>query len=365
MRQQARGDVRENGLNALRNGWAWIGMGAAIISLFIYGGTISAFLFLIAAFMGWSSAFARIKAQGKATLGTKGRIAVGSLMTLFAVLAIPKGGQAGNDASDSPLADSAAIQCDHSSQSTGIDYAANEYERVLTAPGRGAPPVQRTIGEQTAPLTIEKGETIREHCRAGQWSKVHIPASDHVPRLSGWVPSSALSKVTTTEDGRRLYNQSDFVWPRGTGSDKAAVVKVINRIMDERRECETISQRHLVFNKATRTFSIPCHAGTEMISFDFTAADAANGRSFAKVEPMTQADAIAACRDAVRQNAAHPSTVEFPWLDYDFIEGAEGRTDVRTSASAKNAFGLTLRFKVWCEFRGAELKNFGMEEDAR
>lgn len=347
-----------------RNWLAWVGLAGAIMCL-ILGAFLSAFFYLLMAFMGWSSRFADLAAGGKPTLGIKGRISIGVLMIFLAVLFMPTADRPQAQGIEDQTDGSASIKCDNGSKATGMDYAANDYVSVLTLPKAGADAVQQQIGQQKAPLIMEQGETIREHCRAGQWSKVHVPASDNDPRLYGWVPSSALRKVPTTDDGRRLYQSADFEWPKNIRADKTAVVKVINRIMNERRECEAISQTHLVYNDATKTFSVPCHAGGEMISFNFTAMDAAHGHSFAKVDPLAQADAIAACRGAVRQNATHPSTVKFPLLGYDFQEGQEGRTDVRMSASAQNGFGLTLRFKVWCEFDGADLKNFNMEEDAR
>lgn len=342
----------------------WAGLGAAVVCLGL-GGIVSAILCLIAAFMGCTPFFAANAAQGKPTLGIKGRFAFGGLMAFLAVLALPASDSAPTKGDANEMAADGSVQCDFGAQSTGADYAAKDYVGVLLSPEKGAAPVEQTIGDQKAPLIMEEGETIREHCRNGQWAKVHIPSSNEMPRLVGWVPTSALLKVPTGTEGRRVYNQSDFAWPKGAPRVQPAVATVINKMMDERRECEAVSQRHLVYDKATKTFSIPCYAGAEMISFDFAAADAANGRSFAKVDPLAQADAIAACRSAVRQNATHPSTVEFPWLDYDFKEGQEGRTDLRMSAKAKNAFGLELKFKVWCEFHGADLKTFGMEEDAR
>jgi len=169
--------------------------------------------------------------------------------------------------------------------------------------------------------------------------------------------------VPVKSDGRRLYQVTDFTWPDGSG-DRSALVKVMNRIMDERRECEALDTGSLVSSKVggRQEFSVPCFAGKEMLSFDFRSVDAMNGRSFARIEPLDKFAAIDACKSVVLGNATHPSTVEFPTFDYDFRSGEEGRTQVLMSANAKNAFGLTLEFDVQCDFNGRMLDDFAMSE---
>lgn len=335
---------------------------AAGVVLLLYGGIASALCLLVVAAMGWTRAFSENAAKGKPTLGSKGRIAVGGVMAVLAVVMMPKATETAFKDTANASAKDVAGQCDFGSRKTELDFAAKNDVDLRAAPNDRAATVSWKVGDETVPFPMEEGHTVREHCRVGNWSKIHTPNSD-VPRFYGWVPSSALEKVKTTADGRRVYTEDNFDWPEGSAGLRRAAVKVMNRIMDERRECEALDYGNLVLNKTGKgkVFSVPCFTKGAMLSFDFTAADATNGRSFAKVDPMEETDAVVACKNAVLSHATHPSTVDFP-LGYDFRTGGEGRTQVLMSATAKNAFNLELKFKVHCDFNGSELVDFGMSE---
>lgn len=343
---------------------ALIALFAALLSLLIFGGVVSFLCLLVVAAMCWTRPFVENAAKGKPTMGSRGRIFVGGLMTALAIIMLPKGGDMTSESKGSASAEAAAVaQCDFGSHKTEMDFSARSDVDLRSAPKADAPTVPWKIGDETVPFPMEEGRTVREHCRVGNWSKIHTPTSKDVPRLYGWVPSSELRKVPTATDGRRIYAIGDFDWPKGRVAERAAAVTVMNRIMKERRECEALDHQSLVLNKTTKgdVFSIPCFTTGEMLPFDFTAADATNGRSFAKVDPMEETDAVVACRNAVLSNASHPSTVDFP-LGYDFRTEGEGRTQVLMSATAKNAFNLELKFKVHCDFNGTNLTDFGMSE---
>ena len=341
----------------------FVALFAAVLLLVVYGGVVSFLCLLVASFYGWTPAFVANAAKGKRTFGPKGRIFMGGLMTALAVIMLPRGAETASKEANAAQAENAALQCDFGSRKTEVDYVAQSDVDLRSSPKADAATVPWKIGDETVPFPMEEGHTVREHCRVGNWSKIHTPTTSDVPRFYGWVPSSALEKVKTAADGRRVYTEGDFDWPEGSAGLRTAAVKVMNRIMDQRRECEALDHQSFVLNKGTKgkVFSIPCFTAGEMLSFDFTAADATNGRSFAKVDPMEETDAVVACRNAVLSNATHPSTVDFP-LGYDFRTGGEGRTQVLMSATAKNAFNLELKFKVHCDFNGTNLTDFGMSE---
>lgn len=337
---------------------------AAGISLIFFGAIVSAICLLLVAAMGWTRAVVENAAKGKPTLGNKGRLFFGGLWATLAVVMFPKGTEMAPKSVDSAAAVSAIVQCDFGSRKTEAAYVASQDADLRIAPKKDAAIVPWEIGNDKVAFPMEEGNTVREHCRVGQWSKIHTPTVPDVRRVYGWVPSSALRKVKTTADGRRAYEEADFEWPNGSAGQRTAAVKIMNRIMDQRRECEALDHENLVLNKTTKgkIFSIPCFTSGEMLSFDFVAADAINGRSFVKVDPMDKYDAIEACKNAVLERAKHPSTVEFPTLDYDFRSGGDGEAQVLMSATAKNAFNLELSFDVQCDFNGTKLDNFAMSE---
>jgi len=72
--------------------------------------------------------------------------------------------------------------------------------------------------------------------------------------------------------------------------------------------------------------------------------------------------AIDACKEGVAARAAHPSSVEFPMLDYDFREYADDKGELLMSAKARNGFNLLVTFDVQCDFTTGRLAKVIMSE---
>lgn len=62
---------------------------AAVTVLLLYGGIISAIAFALCGLMGWTRIFEQVRAQGKPTLSSKGRVIVAGLLALVGVFAMP------------------------------------------------------------------------------------------------------------------------------------------------------------------------------------------------------------------------------------------------------------------------------------
>jgi len=72
---------------------ALVALFAALLSLVVFGGVVSFLCLLVAAVMGWSRPFIENAAKGKPTMGSKGRIFVGGVMTALAFIMLPKGAE--------------------------------------------------------------------------------------------------------------------------------------------------------------------------------------------------------------------------------------------------------------------------------
>ncbi len=73
-------------------------------------------------------------------------------------------------------------------------------------------------------------------------------------------------------------------------------------------------------------------------------------------------EAIDACKEGVAARATHPSTVEYPMLDYDFREYADDKSELLMSAKARNGFDLLVTFDVQCDFTAGRLNDVIMSE---
>jgi hypothetical protein len=66
----------------------------------------------------------------------------------------------------------------------------------------------------------------------------------------------------------------------------------------------------------------------------------------------------------VRSAATHPSTVSFSRImDLSFDQAPSGRSQVLSTFTAKNSFGLELKYRVSCLFDGYLLVETAIAED--
>jgi hypothetical protein len=181
----------------------------------------------------------------------------------------------------------------------------------------------------------------------------------------GWTAEQAkeaaatIAKENTHLAGRRIYKVADFEWPKGSAASREAVLTVINRIVKQNPACDAINRKSLTMNGGT--FQIACEGTGDGQSFEFTAADATNGRGFAPegpIAPISEADAIPACQQAVLQRVNHPSTVDWSLLSGSFDTFGNGGARFGIDFSAKNSFNLELTYRATCEFKGNKLTDF-------
>lgn len=87
---------------------ALIALFAAVLSLVVFGGVVSFLCLLVAAAMGWTRPFIENAAKGKPTMGRRGRILVGALMTALAFIMLPKSAETAPDEVKAPASTPAA-----------------------------------------------------------------------------------------------------------------------------------------------------------------------------------------------------------------------------------------------------------------
>jgi hypothetical protein len=76
-----------------------------------------------------------------------------------------------------------------------------------------------------------------------------------------------------------------------------------------------------------------------------------------------RARGIELCEAYAKSNTTHPSTVQFSRiLDLAVSEHPNGRTQVSSSFSAKNAFNLELKFNISCLFDEGGLLEASIDE---
>lgn len=88
-------ETPKNGLRAKLKNLPWpqrltfFALFAAVVNLVLFGAVASFFCYLVVAAMGWTPSFVKNAAEGKPTLGNKGRIFVGGLMAVLGGIMLP------------------------------------------------------------------------------------------------------------------------------------------------------------------------------------------------------------------------------------------------------------------------------------
>lgn len=77
---------------------------------------------------------------------------------------------------------------------------------------------------------------------------------------------------------------------------------------------------------------------------------------------LDKLEAIDACKEAILARANHPSTVQFPMLDYDLRDDGDGNAILLTTFTGRNGFNLELKFDATCMFDGKSVSDVQIDE---
>jgi hypothetical protein len=241
---------------------------------------------------------------------------------------------------------------------------------LVTAPAANAPAIvnpdaetKPTDRDALATATVET--PLRSMCEQAGWTRVRVLATG-LRWMEGWVPTTALKRVPVDADGRRTLAASEIEWQPGTKQDRAAILKIANRILREDKRCEAIDRTSLVAEGkgAARHYTLLCDGDGGPFEIKFSAADANNGRSFAKAAagpnevsagPIGKTEAAMACIDTITQRLAQPRSADFRTFSDISYSSTGSRAQVRIGMAAKNGLGLEVDGTAVCTFDGATM----------
>ena len=109
-----------------------------------------------------------------------------------------------------------------------------------------------------------------------------------------------------------------------------------------------------------------CGTGASVFNVWFSPDDTVEAASFAAIRPIGRAAGAEACEASAKAAANYPSTVSFSRImDLAYQEHPSGRARVVSSFTAKNGFGLELKYRIDCLFDGSQLIETQIAGDAR
>lgn len=211
------------------------------------------------------------------------------------------------------------------------------------------------ILKKTMYLTIDNSTTVLEECTKGEWSKVKVLEPDWLRATHiGWVKASVLRKPKVDGAGRVEFTEADFSWDKKTSPYKKIIVAGVNKVHRENARCKKIdpASAYISSSKGTPSnpvFFVTCGSGADIFNAFFSKSDVEGGKTLAAAKHISKEQAVNLCESYVKSQASHPSTVDFSrFMDLAVSNHANGNTQVTTSFTAKNSFGLELKHNVRC-----------------
>lgn len=180
--------------------------------------------------------------------------------------------------------------------------------------------------------------------------------------LSGLSPSEKTnatpqSKSTAPRDTTPRYTnftEEDFYWDKKTKEYKDLIVHMVNEIHRKNPKCMTIDPATAAMSSTKGTASDPvffvtCGEGINAFNVFFSKSEANRGVIPTAPTNIDQATAVRLCEEYAKANATHPSTVKFSRvMSLSVTEHANGNTTVLSTFTAKNSFGLELKYDIRC-----------------
>lgn len=156
----------------------------------------------------------------------------------------------------------------------------------------------------------------------------------------------------------KTYAESDFLWYSDTENFKPQIVAIVNKISREHAGCSDIDTASIGLSGSKSApgdpvYYVTCNASPPFnVWFRLSDAD----KEFQPTQAISQSDAVMACETDAKSKAYNPTTVDFSRiLDVSFSSRQDGRSELSSSFTVKNAMNLELKFNIRCLFEGGNL----------
>lgn len=202
---------------------------------------------------------------------------------------------------------------------------------------------------------IDNTTKVQIQCVDGDWARVQITSPEWLTEQQGWVERTALAMPLKPGEVRD-FTDTDFMWDKDTEKAKATIIKAVNRIHREDPRCKdeiypSSAAKSDTESKAQKkpVYFVNCGGGASSVNVYFDTKRADDPAPFHAPGHIDKMRAIDLCEAYAKANASYPSTVDFSRvMDLAVSEHPNGRTQIFSSFTAKNALNLELKFRIKC-----------------
>lgn len=237
---------------------------------------------------------------------------------------------------------------------TGKLYVKGHDIPMYTGPGSKFPKVINQkfteISGKTDYRTLDPAYTLEGFCQKDKWIQAKIIEVDGKPEdwEKGWVNKKYLSGNISSD------HQAGLLWdidhdPDLNSKEKKLFRKAAMRVLKDEPNCKEVVMGGTGDKQGEYFISCNARSDDQMYNVFFTVKQLANGTSLATPQPFPEDESRQACENAIRGSVSHPSTLNIHRiLGYATTTHNNGNRTIMQDFSAKNGFGLELKYEAHC-----------------
>ncbi|XOV87020.1 MAG: zinc ribbon domain-containing protein [Pseudomonadota bacterium] len=151
------------------------------------------------------------------------------------------------------------------------------------------------------------------------------------------------------------FAESDFYFDVRSAPYKDAIIKGVNRIARENKNCKIKDPSSAAVSSSRGTpdnpvFFVTCDGNRPSSNVWFSLKDVQEHASVTS-RHIGRSKALELCESAAKREATNPATVDFSTLlDVAVKEFPDGRTRLMSSFTAENSFGVESKYRINCMF---------------
>lgn len=287
------------------------------------------------------------------------------VLLIAGTLMLPACGKSGSESNSSATSDRAAsfsrpaFTCEQGQPASGdiVDVKGSGHT-LLTSPDVNASAVVNEKASQILGKTqyhsIDSSIRVQIQCEKEDWVRVQLTEPEWLTHVKGWTKRENLLLPRAPGEAR-TFTEQDISWDKNTSKYKEILIQAINRIHREDPRCKdhidpgTVSLSPSKSQPNKPVFFVTCGTDMNVVNVFFTPEDVASSKRFTAPKHIDHSRAVTLCETYAKNNATHPSTVDFSRILHASVsDHPNGRTTVISKFTAKNSFNLELTFDIRC-----------------
>ena len=249
----------------------------------------------------------------------------------------------------------AAVHCEQGTPVVGKFFIKGNDINFRTGPSNNSGLVINQKGTQALGKTLYRTlwttTVLKGRCETAEWLQARIIEAEGKPVTweIGWVHKQYVSSEASDDMKAGLYWLIDF----DTGisdAEKALLRSGALKVLKDEENCARVTYGYRSSSRKG-TYYVTCDAKNDGVPFNvwFTPEDAESDKALAIPAAYPEVQSRRVCEQGIKTHVVHPSTLDIHhFIGYATKVHNNGNRTVIQEFSAKNAFGLKLKYRARC-----------------